>query len=309
MNIIQDNTNFLRFLHTSGLIRELRKKHIIEVKLDEATDSLFLELAGNDSASLQYFNYAKINDPTLVYTNVNDFYSDIMLLLNLQPVPPTATHPPVIEDGNTVVWYLSDDLTTITKDGSDFVSEWRDKLGSGHDLLQSTGASQPLLTEAGILFDGIDDFMKCVAFTLVQPEQIYMVFKQVTYTSGDRIFDGDLNNSGMLRQKYPGGVSPELECYAGSFSTSNSNLLLNTFGITRILFNGASSKFQINETTEWIGDLGAFDMGGFTLGRIGGSDTGWGNIEVKEIIIRKVADSAQDEQDIYDYLANKHNIS
>lgn len=48
-----------------------------------------------------------------------------------------ATYPAILDDGNTVGWYLADDLANITKDGSGFVSAWNDFLTSGHDLLQA----------------------------------------------------------------------------------------------------------------------------------------------------------------------------
>jgi len=40
----------------------------------------------------------------------------------------------VLQDGNTVGWYIASDLSTITKDGSNKVSVWADKLASGHNL-------------------------------------------------------------------------------------------------------------------------------------------------------------------------------
>ena len=49
-------------------------------------------------------------------------------------------------------------------------------------------------------------------------------------------------------------------------------------------------------------------MGGFTLGAIGGAATDFSNIEVKEVIIRNVADTTQDEGTIYNYLADKYSI-
>ena len=88
-------------------------------------------------------------------------------------------YPAILDDGNTVAWF---DMAEkyMTKDGSDFVSQWDDRSGSTNHLLQVVGTNQPLWTADGVLFDGVDNFMKCVAFTLVQPEFIYMVVKHVT---------------------------------------------------------------------------------------------------------------------------------
>ena len=130
------------------------------------------------------------------------------------------------------------------------------------------------------------------------------MFKQVTWTVNNRIFDGNTINRGIL---YQVGVAPELQSFAGGGSGANSNLSLNTYGIARVQFNGATSTFQINETTQITGNFGGNDLGGFTLGA-DGSNLQFSNIEVKEVIIRNVAYSAQDEGTIYNYLADKYSI-
>jgi hypothetical protein len=214
--------------------------------------------------------------------------------------------PPVIEDGNTVGWYIASDLSTITKDVSDFVSVWEDKLGSGRDLLQAVGANQPKwFATNGILFDGLAHFMKTATFTYVQPHQIYMVFKQVTWALNDTVFDGDTQNSVVF---YQTATTPDLKLFAGINSAANSNLAVDTFGISRTLANGASSSLQINETTAVTGDFGTNNMGGFTLGGRGAAGSNPMNIQVKEIILRKIVDTAPNNQAIYDYLAAKYSI-
>jgi len=221
-----------------------------------------------------------------------------------------ASYLAVLDDGNTVAWF--DYLKNVTKDGSDLVSVWGDKsvdsLGAlnGNDLLQATGSNQPIVNANGILFDGIDNFMKCAAFTLVQPEFIYMVVNQVSWANFDYIFDGNTTNSGNL---YQTGVSPEIAAVAGISSGRNDNLIIGIYGIVRILFDGVNSKLIVNNTSPISGDFGLRNMGGFYLGAISPAIGFFANIEVKEIIIRKVADNATDEQAIYEYLAEKYSIT
>jgi len=210
--------------------------------------------------------------------------------------------PPVLSDGSTVLWV--DSQENITKNGSDLVSLWGDKSGNGNDLVQATETNKPTWNANGILFDGVDNFMKAAAFTLVQPEFIYIVFKQITWTGGEYIFDGNTASSGLLFQS---GGTPNLIASGGT-NSSKDDLTLDTYGIARVKFNGASSTFQINEETQITGNFGANNMGGFTLGARGDGAVGYGNIEVKEVIIRNVADSAQDEGTIYNYLADKYSI-
>ncbi len=213
--------------------------------------------------------------------------------------------PPILSDGNTVAWF--DYLENVTKDGSDFVSVWGDKSGNTNDLLQAVGTNQPLWVDGdGILFDGIDNFLKTVDFTYEQPEQIYIVLKQISWTASDVFFDGSTNDDGWVAQS---GSSPDLKAYGGTVSSVNDNLVINTLGIIRVLFDGVSSKFQINNTTAITGDFGSLDMGGIALGSQGGGSAGFSNILVMEGIFRKIADVTQDEADIYNYLAAKYGIS
>ena len=211
--------------------------------------------------------------------------------------------PPVIRDGSTVAWFLSDEPTTLTLDGANRVSRWNDYLGSGHDLIQGVGADQPLWSANGVLFDGATEYMKCGVFAYVQPEMIYMVVKQVTWTDGDYIFDGNVTNNGMLRQET---LTPNLTVYSGAF-LANADLAVDTWGIVRVLFNGALSEFIINDLIPTTGNTGAVDMGGFTLSAQATGNI-QANIEVKEIILRNVADTAPNEAAIYAYLAAKYGI-
>lgn len=213
--------------------------------------------------------------------------------------------PAILNDGNTVAWFDAAE-SYIVKDGSDFVSQWTDRSGSTNHLLQAAGTNQPLWSTDGVLFDGVDNFMKCVAFTYNQPEQIYIVLKQVTWVNGDTISDGDTNTAGRFRQT---SSTPNVSANAGSASTDNANLVLDTFAIIRILFNGASSELIINVTTPVTGNFGANNMAGFTIGSRGDGAGGYTNIQVKEIILRNIADTAESEGQIYNYLSNKYGIS
>jgi hypothetical protein len=45
---------------------------------------------------------------------------------------------------NLKVWLDANDLSTITKDGSNAVSSWADKSGNGYDVIQGTTTQQPI---------------------------------------------------------------------------------------------------------------------------------------------------------------------
>jgi len=213
------------------------------------------------------------------------------------------TYPTVLDDGNTVAWF--DAQENITKDGSNLVSVWGDKSGSGNDLSQSTTDRRPTFDNDSVLFDGVDNSMKTAAFTLTQPEFIYMVINRVAWVSGRLFFDGNVPDQGFVGNFTP---TPDIKAYAGSFSAGNSTMPVGSYCILRCLFNGASSKLQINNEAATESDFGSNDMGGLTLGSAGNELVGWSNIRVKEMIIRKVADGATDESNIYSYLSGKYSI-
>ena len=207
----------------------------------------------------------------------------------------------ILGDGNTEAWF-DGAAVYIIKDGGNLVSQWTDRSGNANHLLQAVGGNQPLWSTDGVLFDGVDNFMKAT-FALAQPTFIYMVLKQVTWTSLDRFFDG-VTSQVYIRQA---GTTPDLVAYAGTPSAASSALVLDTFGIIRVLFNGASSKLIINDTTPIASDFGANDMGGINIGRFEGGSN-YAHIQVKEIIIRTISDSPTNEAIIYDYLKDKYSL-
>jgi hypothetical protein len=209
----------------------------------------------------------------------------------------------VIRDGATVAWYDSSDLTTITKDGSDYVSRWADKLGSGRDLIQATAAKQPkwFVTD-GILFDGVDDSIKA-AFTFIQPETIYLVFKPIVWTINKKVIDGNTLNA----------LPFKMVNYANryGFGLQDSELLITngTLAIIRIkIINNIATEI-LNNTTTIVGAKTG-NMTGISIGSsYNDAYADWSNIQVKEIILRNVVDSPADETTIYNYLAAKYGFT
>ncbi len=207
------------------------------------------------------------------------------------------THPLDIEDGDTVLWNLHDDLTTITKDASNLISQHDVKLASGHNLLQATDGGKPVWLRHGILYNA--KFMKASTFAFEQPEVIYMVIKPLSWTSSKYFFDGNANNTGMVQQF---GTTPNIRAYAGSAGSEDSGLVLHKWGIMRVVFDGAASKLQINGNAATVNSLGISDMAGFALGGQS-NNSAWGNFMVKDTILRISADG---ETAIYNYLKAKN---
>lgn len=200
--------------------------------------------------------------------------------------------------GNLAAWFRFNSGITDTAGA---VSQWNDASGNARHLLQATATNQPAKQGDGsILFDGVDNFLKCDAFTLNQPETVYILFKQVTWTSADFVFDGNANSTMGLRQITG---SPRLGLSAGGAGgPSSTDLAVDTYGAVASIFNGAASVVHIGSTTSATGDPGAANAGGFCLGSLGGGAANFANIQVKEVVVYSVAHDATTRQQVIDYL-------
>jgi hypothetical protein len=208
-----------------------------------------------------------------------------------------------INDDNTVAWFRSDTLITKTS-VTNKVTALGDATGNGNNLVQADTTKSPIWASTGITFNGTDQYMQD-AFTLDQPCMIYIVFKQVTWTSNDYIFDGNTDVSGVLRQRT---ATPGLGITAGTSSDADNNLAVGDFGIVRVTFN-TTDKLQVDLHDITIsGNYGAADMEGFCLGANGASHSLFGNFEVKEIVIRNQEDDATTQTAIYNYLKTKYGL-
>lgn len=197
---------------------------------------------------------------------------------------------------NLAAWFrLGVGITTATG-----VSQWDDQSGNGRHLKQGTGANQPALQgDNTILFDGSAHYLKCDAFTLNQPTTIYILFKQVSWTANDVVYDGNTVNVQLLWQRT---ASPGMMIYAGTNSSVNNNLAVGTYGSVAAVYNGANGVFQINNTTPLTGNYGAVNAAGFTLGATGTPVASFGNIQVKEVIIYAAAHDQTTRDQVIAYL-------
>jgi len=167
------------------------------------------------------------------------------------------------------------------------------RISGARDLYQGTAANQPILTIAAagnyLTFDGSNDYLKAAAFSLSQPETVYFVGSQVTWTAFDFLFDGNTTDSMRTRQE---GTTPGLIASAGSSSAENDDLAVGSRGIVTNVFNGANSVLRINRLSATTGNFGAANGNGFTLAARGAGDLAWGNITAQEVLVYS---TAQDE--------------
>jgi hypothetical protein len=163
------------------------------------------------------------------------------------------------------------------------------RICGARDLVQLTTAKQPIVSVSGgfnlATFDGSNDYMKAAPFSLSQPESVYAVYSQVTWTGGRFVFDGNANSAVF---HYQGNVTPETYMSAGSEIGPATNLALGVRGVVRAVANGASSGLALNRNSATTGNAGANNSGGFTLAaRADGA--GLSNITFNEALVFSAA--------------------
>lgn len=209
------------------------------------------------------------------------------------------------------LWLDSSDLTTITKDGGNLVSQWNDKSGEGNHVTQATGTNQPLWVDAVrngkaiIRFDGVDNYMQKTTFAggSLQPKTIFIV----TTTPAD---------SGIARYLFDGGgAATRTAIYSDDTNMNMSTDFASTLSYAKPVdgtwkywtgkYNGASSDFRENATSKATGATGATAMDGITLATRYNFTTSFANIDIAEILIYDTSLSAGDITSIESYLASK----
>ena len=175
--------------------------------------------------------------------------------------------------------------------------------GNARGLTSPVGA-RPQWSAAGALFNGVADYMATANYQVNQPLYMYIVMRQVTYTSFDRFFDGMTGSDQIILRQL--GSTPTLVAYAGTASGAVNDMVVNEWSIVRAFFNDANSKIQINGHNAVTGNFGAAHIHGLAIAVNGALTSNFSNIEVAEWVRR---DSIDNEATIYADLKTRYGIS
>ncbi len=209
------------------------------------------------------------------------------------------------------LWQDSARTTPATADGA-LVGAWDDLSGAGRHLLQATNADRPALKlsiqngKPIVRLDGSVTFLQA-AFTLVQPEHVFIVYKSRVIGAGnfnDCVFDGANNQSMGL---YSNTV-PQTVIYGGLSLVYNANVCNGVFGQITALFNSAggvtASYIRENGVTRVTGDPSNLrNASGLTLGAQAINFRN-SQVDIAEVLIYNAVKSAADEASIEAYLKN-----
>ena len=195
-------------------------------------------------------------------------------LFSLLQLSPAAWYDP--SDLSTL-FQLSNGTVPVTAN-NDPVGYMGDRSGNVNHLIQATAGARPLYKTSGGLswleFDGVDDFLKDL-FTLNQPCDRVIAFQQISWAPADTLWDGGVLNSCRIYQD-DAGLSPELTTYAGA-NVALADELIATDQVLTERWNGAGSRFAIDNNNYVTGNPGAANPAGFTLGAHG-NDASFSNI-------------------------------
>lgn len=193
------------------------------------------------------------------------------------------------EISDMIFWHDTSDSSSITKDGSNKVSQWNDKSGNGHHLTQSSSSNQPLWTSGNrnsldtIDFSGTV-YMQQSAFTVeAQPLTLFLVFEAPTQAqiaidglgSSDRIFVGT------------GGSNDILKIWASTTLAGNATIAGN-WSYGQAVFNSTSSSHDFTDGTNSStasGNAGSNGSNGITVGVLQNAASDFWQGEMAEIIL------------------------
>lgn len=215
-----------------------------------------------------------------------------------------VTEATALRGANAIVWY-DYEKSTFTKAGynGNWVSQFNDVLASGKDLKQATENLQPVWSRQGVFFDL--KYMTTDAFTLNQPVFAYLVlYKTRTAPYNEGLIDGlSVTTGAIYRYNY---LNQYIAAAGSNLTAVGQSVSFEDVHILKAYFNGANSKFRIDENTVITGNGGSNNMGGINIGRLGGVTSGSTNMMLKEVVLMSNAD---DETSITNYLKYKHQTS
>jgi hypothetical protein len=179
-------------------------------------------------------------------------------------------------------------ISTFLNGSNGFITKFYDQSGNGHDLAQTTAASQPKIILASnglpaLLFDGVDDSLKTAAFTLNESFSFDFCFKAVSQGASqiNPLSFGTgctlLITTAHVTSFFNGGT-------LGSDSTS---MPIGTRGVVGVSVSAASTDIEINSAaiTSFSGSVGGSNSGGFiTIGQSGSGGAN-ANIEAQELVV------------------------
>ena len=174
-------------------------------------------------------------------------------------------------------------------------------------LEQYTDAAKPTINFNSISFDGVNDYLQTKAMTLNQPVNGYALIKNTAFIANSVMIDGKTVTT-MFIPQFSNTGKKSVYLYAGTDALVEgaADVVNGDWYVLRFLASGAASEIAIDSNSKSTGtNPGTGNPGGLTIGNNGTFIGTFSNIELKDLIIRKVNDSDENETTILNYLINR----
>lgn len=218
--------------------------------------------------------------------------------------------PATILGASLIQWCRAD--LGVTLNGST-VAAWADQSGNGHHYAQGIAGQQPLYNatggpngQASMLFDGANDTLSAAGLDLAAPATtpswFWFIFRQITWTSGDRVFSGA---GGMQLLQNTG--TPQLDMFDGSVANGNTAATLNTYLRGEIYFSGSVADYlKLGATSVTGASAGNTNPGAPFSIASNSAGSQFAHIEVCEFLVADALPSAGQRSSLDAYVTARY---
>jgi hypothetical protein len=204
-------------------------------------------------------------------------------------------NPLTFDTANLIALYNGDTLPT------DPAGSWVDQSANGFDLTLVNGPGiviGAINNHFALRFNGINQRGFTAAFARNQPTTVYIVFRNVVLNNG-RIIDGLAVDTNIIWTQ----ALNQINIFAGTnLIQAVANILI--YDIYTGVYNGVTSENRINNAAALVGNAGAGNASGLTVGS-GAGGANLCNCEIAYLILRQGADSTATQNLFINYLKNR----
>ena len=200
-----------------------------------------------------------------------------------------------------IAWFDATDISTITKDGSNLVSVWADKMGtSAYNLAQATSGDKPTWVDDDRNGRDVINFgapagaymQTDFGLTLAQPYTIVTAWVFAANDSTERV-GYDSNDSSNRAIFIKNSTASSWRIHAGADLSFTDATIPTNWGYSVGVFNGASSEIRINGSSAATGNAGSDSFTPMTVGTDRNAGTPWEQKIMHVLIYNKALSSGE----------------
>lgn len=220
-------------------------------------------------------------------------------------------------DLSPALWLAADeevysDAGTTAAVAEDPVQQWNDLSGNDRHASQATLAARPLFKtnvlngKPVLRFDGVDDWMRTVAYSQSQPLSILAVVEFGTDSNLNYLCDS--NSATSADQVLISPNTGKVRMYA-DFTVNTGAVTVVQPAVITTVFNGASSKIRFNGGNEGTGDAGPNGITNALNIGTNFSETVFGSKDIAELVVVPSEIDAADIASWESYASSKYGIA